>query len=135
MTYSVYGGTLVDMAPDGWDAEDLVGRPSDPESTACLIYTSGTTGAPKGVRLFAPGALLASIAQYTEGRTVHPPTVACSRTSPTAHIADRFASYYTAPGRGAHTVTCVPDHTTLYEALRVTPADALLRRTADPREN
>jgi long-subunit acyl-CoA synthetase (AMP-forming) len=107
---------LMRLTPSDFDA-DTAWRHLGPESTACLIYTSGTTGEPKGVQI-PHRAIVASVAQYSEVAPFTPHGRVLSYL-PAAHIADRWASHYAAMA-GGHTVTCVPDHTTLYDALKDT---------------
>jgi long-chain acyl-CoA synthetase len=82
-----------------------------PEDLLTLIYTSGTTGPPKGVQLTHANMLAelrgmhAAIPLEGGGRQVS--------FLPSAHIADRWTSHYSALMTYANTLTPVPDATTL----------------------
>jgi long-subunit acyl-CoA synthetase (AMP-forming) len=83
-----------------------------PEDLLTLIYTSGTTGPPKGVELTHANML-------AELRGVHAavPLEGGGRWVsflPSAHIADRWGSHYSAFMTYGHTVTPVADPTQLF---------------------
>jgi long-chain acyl-CoA synthetase len=93
---------------EGFDLE----RPASavrPDDLLTLIYTSGTTGPPKGVQLTHANML-------AELRGMHaavPLPGAGRQVSflPSAHIADRWGSHYSALMTYANTLTCVDDPT------------------------
>jgi long-subunit acyl-CoA synthetase (AMP-forming) len=93
------GDTNFDLEPH-WGA---VG----PDDLLTLIYTSGTTGPPKGVELTHANMLAelrgvhAAVPLHSGGRWVS--------FLPSAHVADRWGSHYSALMTYGHTVTCVPD--------------------------
>jgi long-chain acyl-CoA synthetase len=72
-----------------------------------LIYTSGTTGPPKGVET-THANMLAELRGLDEFLGSLAPGRAISFL-PSAHIADRWASQYTAICTYGHTLTCCPD--------------------------
>jgi long-chain acyl-CoA synthetase len=80
-----------------------------PEDLLTLIYTSGTTGPPKGVELTHANMLAelrgmhAAVALQSGGRWVS--------FLPSAHVADRWGSHYSALMTYGHTVTPVADPT------------------------
>ncbi|HYF25888.1 MAG TPA: AMP-binding protein [Baekduia sp.] len=89
-------GTIPLADLEGRGAEDFdfeaAWRAVQPDDVLTLIYTSGTTGPPKGVQLTHHGIM-------EENRAVAPvlPMTPGGRTAsylPSAHIADRWASYY-----------------------------------------
>jgi long-chain acyl-CoA synthetase len=89
-------------------------RALDGEDILTLIYTSGTTGPPKGVEI-THANMLAQLRATTRAL----PVAAGGRTMsylPSAHIADRWASHYTALAHG-RTVTFLADPTQLGPAL------------------
>jgi long-chain acyl-CoA synthetase len=94
---------------------DSTWRGVNREDVACLLYTSGTTGSPKGVEI-PHRAVLASLANYADRAPVTPGGRVLSYL-PAAHIADRFASHYSAVAF-AHTITCVPDPADLFDTIR-----------------
>jgi long-chain acyl-CoA synthetase len=86
-----------------------------PEDLLTLIYTSGTTGPPKGVELTHANML-------AELRGVHAavPLEGGGRWVsflPSAHVADRWGSHYSALMTYGHTVTCVADATQVMAAV------------------
>jgi long-chain acyl-CoA synthetase len=82
-------------------------RAVGPDDVLTLIYTSGTTGPPKGVEL-THGNLLAELRALDEFLGPMRPGRAVSFL-PSAHIADRWASEYTALCTYGHTLTCCAD--------------------------
>jgi long-chain acyl-CoA synthetase len=78
-----------------------------PEDLLTLIYTSGTTGPPKGVET-THANMLAELRGVDEFLGSMEPGRAVSFL-PSAHIADRWASEYTALCTYGHTLTCCPD--------------------------
>jgi long-chain acyl-CoA synthetase len=87
-------------------------RAARPEDLLTLIYTSGTTGPPKGVELTHANML-------AELRGVHAaiPLEGGGRWIsflPSAHVADRWGSHYSALMTYGHTVTPVADATQLF---------------------
>jgi long-chain acyl-CoA synthetase len=83
-----------------------------PDDLLTLIYTSGTTGPPKGVELTHANML-------AELRAVHAavPLEGGGRWVsflPSAHVADRWGSHYSALMTYGHTVTPVADPTQLF---------------------
>jgi long-chain acyl-CoA synthetase len=100
-------------AADGFDLHEhwhAVGG----EDVLTLIYTSGTTGPPKGVEITHANML----AELRASARVLPVTPGGRTVSylPAAHIADRWASYYTAIAHGL-TLTFLADATQLAGAL------------------
>jgi long-subunit acyl-CoA synthetase (AMP-forming) len=92
----------------------------EPEDLLTLIYTSGTTGPPKGVQITHANMLAelrgmhAAVPLEGGGRQVS--------FLPSAHIADRWASHYSALMTYANALTPVPDAATLPAVLaRVRP--------------
>ncbi|MFJ8816218.1 AMP-dependent synthetase/ligase [Amycolatopsis thermoflava] len=86
-----------------------------PDDLLTLIYTSGTTGPPKGVELTHRGML-------EELRGVHsslPLSGGGRQISflPAAHVADRWASHYSAFMTYGNTVTSVADASQLFDAI------------------
>ena len=93
---------------------DASWRAVGPDDVLTLIYTSGTTGPPKGVEL-THGNMLAQL----RGTTEMLPTTPGGRTLsflPSAHIADRWASHYSAVAMGTQ-ITSVADPTQLLQGL------------------
>jgi long-chain acyl-CoA synthetase len=90
---------------DGFDFE-ATWRAVAPDDVLTLIYTSGTTGPPKGVELTHANlvaefnATTAVLSAQRGDRTIS--------YLPSAHIADRWGSHYSAIFLGTE-VTCVPD--------------------------
>ena len=78
-----------------------------PDDILTLIYTSGTTGPPKGVEI-THANMLAELRGLDEFLGAMAPGRAVSFL-PSAHIADRWASQYTAICTYGHAVTCCPD--------------------------
>jgi long-subunit acyl-CoA synthetase (AMP-forming) len=89
-------------------------RSVGPDDVLTLIYTSGTTGPPKGVEL-THANMLAELRAMAEAL---PLAWGGSTISylPSAHIADRWSTLYTAMAHGL-TVTYVPDPTLLTATL------------------
>jgi long-chain acyl-CoA synthetase len=87
-------------------------RAVTPEDLLTLIYTSGTTGPPKGVELTHANMLAelrglhAAVPLESGGRWVS--------FLPSAHVADRWGSHYSALMAYGHTVTPVADPTQLF---------------------
>src|SRR5512133_1230594 len=105
---------LLDELTGGDEAFDLEPhwRAVAPDDVLTLIYTSGTTGAPKGVELTHANML-------AELRGVHAavPLEGGGRWVsflPSAHIADRWGSHYSALMTYGHTVTPVADPTQVF---------------------
>ncbi len=99
---------------EGFDLEPHW-RAVAPDDLLTLIYTSGTTGSPKGVELTHANML-------AELRGVHAavPLEGGGRWVsflPSAHVADRWGSHYSALMTYGHTVTCVADPTQLMAAV------------------
>jgi long-subunit acyl-CoA synthetase (AMP-forming) len=101
-----------DGLPDGSADLDLEAawRAVRPDDLLTLIYTSGTTGPPKGVQTTHANVLAelrgvhAAFGQAPGGRSIS--------YLPSAHIADRWASHYSALmtyGATVTTVTALPD--------------------------
>jgi long-chain acyl-CoA synthetase len=86
-----------------------------PEDLLTLIYTSGTTGPPKGVELTHANMLAelrsmhAAVPLESGGRWVS--------FLPSAHVADRWGSHYSALMTYGYTVTCVADPTQVMAAV------------------
>ena len=78
-----------------------------PDDVLTLIYTSGTTGPPKGVEI-THANMLAELRGLDEFLGAMEPGRAVSFL-PSAHIADRWASQYTALCTYGHALTCCPD--------------------------
>jgi long-chain acyl-CoA synthetase len=89
-------------------------RALDGEDVLTLIYTSGTTGPPKGVEI-THANMLAQLRATARALPVAPGGRTISYL-PSAHIADRWASYYTAIAHG-RTITFLADPTQLMPAL------------------
>jgi len=87
-------------------------RAVTPDDVLTLIYTSGTTGPPKGVELTHASMLAelrgvhAAIPLESGGRWIS--------FLPSAHVADRWGSHYSALMTYGHTVTPVADPTELF---------------------
>jgi long-subunit acyl-CoA synthetase (AMP-forming) len=108
---------LLDDLQGGDESFDLEPhwRAVSPDDLLTLIYTSGTTGPPKGVELTHANML-------AELRGVHEavPLEGGGRWVsflPSAHVADRWGSHYSALMTYGHTVTCVADPTQLMAAV------------------
>jgi long-subunit acyl-CoA synthetase (AMP-forming) len=98
---------LDELDPDpGLDFE-ASWRAVGPDDVLTLIYTSGTTGPPKGVEI-THANMLAELRGLDEFLGAMAPGRAVSFL-PSAHIADRWASEYTAICTYGHTLTCCPD--------------------------
>jgi long-chain acyl-CoA synthetase len=82
-------------------------RAVGPDAILTLIYTSGTTGPPKGVEI-THANMLAELRGLDEFLGAMAPGRAVSFL-PSAHIADRWASQYTAICTYGHALTCCPD--------------------------
>jgi long-chain acyl-CoA synthetase len=120
---AVVDSGFADRIPDGLDVvlveelDQLVGgedldfeaawRAVGPDDVLTLIYTSGTTGPPKGVEI-THANMLAELCGLDEFLGSMAPGRAISFL-PSAHIADRWASQYTAICSYGHTLTCCPD--------------------------
>ncbi len=94
---------------------DAAWRAVAPDDVLTLIYTSGTTGPPKGVQLTHRNLMT----ELRGCNSVLPATPGGRVTSflPSAHIADRWASQYTAACALGHTITCVADPRAVVAAL------------------
>ena len=108
---------LLDELRGGDPAFDLDAHADavEPSDLLTLIYTSGTTGPPKGVQTTHANML-------AELRGMHDaiPLASGGRQLsflPSAHIADRWASHYSALMTYANTLTPVPDATQLMSVL------------------
>ena len=104
----------LEAAPaDGFDLHEHW-RAVGSEDVLTLIYTSGTTGPPKGVEITHANML----AQLRATASVLPVTPGGRTVSylPAAHIADRWASYYSAIAHGL-TITFVADPAQLAGAI------------------
>jgi long-chain acyl-CoA synthetase len=86
---------------------DAAWRAVGPDDVLTLIYTSGTTGPPKGVET-THANMLAELRGLDEFLGAMAPGRAVSFL-PSAHIADRWASQYTAICTYGHALTCCPD--------------------------
>jgi long-subunit acyl-CoA synthetase (AMP-forming) len=108
---------LLDDLADGDEGFDLEShsRAVEPDDLLTLIYTSGTTGPPKGVELTHANMLAELRAMHSAvpleggGRWVS--------FLPSAHVADRWGSHYSALMTYGHTVTCVADPTQVMAAV------------------
>ena len=104
----------VESAPaDGFDF-DAAWKGVQGEDVLTLIYTSGTTGPPKGVELTHQN-MLAELRGMQEVLPLQPGDRTISFL-PHAHIADRWASHYSAMVHGM-TITSCGDPTQLLPAL------------------
>jgi long-chain acyl-CoA synthetase len=108
-------GDLVAKAPEGFDLEEQW-RAVEPSDLLTLIYTSGTTGPPKGVEITHANMM-------AELNGVHD-AVGCLTTGgrqvsflPAAHIADRWASHYSAFMSYGATVTSIKNLPDLFEVV------------------
>jgi long-chain acyl-CoA synthetase len=108
------GGLAAELAADTTDF-DLSSAGVGPDDLLTLIYTSGTTGPPKGVELTHRGMLEqlrgvhASLPLSGGGRQIS--------FLPAAHVADRWASHYSAFMTYGNTVTSVADASQLFDAI------------------
>jgi long-subunit acyl-CoA synthetase (AMP-forming) len=102
-------------APEGFDFQARW-RAVGPESIATLVYTSGTTGEPKGVQI-SQRTMMHSV-RGVDHFAVTAPHRGVSFL-PAAHITDRFICHASLIVLGG-TVTCVPDHEDLWDAIRAT---------------
>ena len=102
---------LVDELGELGGGEDLdfeaAWRAVGGDDVLTLIYTSGTTGPPKGVEI-THANMLAELRALDEFLGAMAPGRAVSFL-PSAHIADRWASQYTAICTYGHELTCCPD--------------------------
>ncbi len=105
---------LEDATPSDFHFEETW-RAVGADDVLTLIYTSGTTGPPKGVQLTHRNLMT----ELRGCNTVLPATPGGRVTSflPSAHIADRWASQYTAGCALGHTITCVADPRAVVAAL------------------
>ena len=107
-------GDLVAAAEDGFDF-DTAWQAVEPDDLLTLIYTSGTTGPPKGVEITHANimaelnAVHAAVPTESGGRQVS--------FLPAAHIADRWASHYSAFMTYGNTVTSVAALPDLFAAV------------------
>ncbi len=118
----------------GFDVDAHAGAVT-PDDLLTLIYTSGTTGPPKGVEITHANMLAelrgmhAAVPLEGGGRQVS--------FLPSAHIADRWTSHYSALMTYANTLTPVPDADHAHAGRRAGPPDRVRRRPAglgeDPR--
>jgi long-chain acyl-CoA synthetase len=98
---------LGELDPDPDLDFEAAWRAVGPDDVLTLIYTSGTTGPPKGVET-THANMLAELRGLDEFHgSIGPGRVVSFL--PSAHIADRWASQYTAICTYGHTVTCCPD--------------------------
>jgi long-chain acyl-CoA synthetase len=98
---------LGELEPDDGLDFEASWRAVGPDDLLTLIYTSGTTGPPKGVET-THANMLAELRGLDEFLGALPPGRAVSFL-PSAHIADRWASQYTALCTYGHELTCCPD--------------------------
>ena len=96
---------LEDAGPSDFDF-DYAWRQVEPGDVLTLIYTSGTTGPPKGVQLTHANLAFTIGALHEVAPVAAGPRIVSFL--PAAHIADRWASHYTAMTHAA-TVTSCPD--------------------------
>jgi long-chain acyl-CoA synthetase len=96
---------------------DAAWRAVAPDDVLTLVYTSGTTGAPKGVQ-HTHRTILTGLASMDDFVPVTPRGRVCAYL-PTAHIAERFISHYSAMVHGL-TITCVANPKELPLALATT---------------
>src|SRR4051794_16078115 len=114
-------GDLVAKAPEDFDFE-AQWRAVEPTDLLTLIYTSGTTGPPKGVEITHANML----AELNGVHDVLPHLSSGGRQVsflPAAHIADRWASHYSAFMTYGNTVTTcanLPDLFTIVAQIRPT---------------
>jgi long-chain acyl-CoA synthetase len=98
---------LDQLEPDPELDFEAAWRAVGPDILLTLIYTSGTTGPPKGVET-THANMLAELRGLDEFLGSMQPGRAVSFL-PSAHIADRWASEYTAICTYGHTLTCCAD--------------------------
>ena len=98
---------LGELEPDPDLDFEAAWRAVGPNDILTLIYTSGTTGPPKGVET-THANMLAELRGLDEFLGAMEPGRAVSFL-PSAHIADRWASQYTALCTYGHALTCCPD--------------------------
>jgi long-chain acyl-CoA synthetase len=98
---------LAELVPDPELDFEATWRAVGPDDLLTLIYTSGTTGPPKGVET-THANMLAELRGLDEFLGAMEPGRAVSFL-PSAHIADRWASQYTAICTYGHQLTCCPD--------------------------
>jgi long-subunit acyl-CoA synthetase (AMP-forming) len=98
---------LGELEPDPDLDFEAAWRAVGPDDILTLIYTSGTTGPPKGVET-THANMLAELRGLDEFLGSMAPGRAVSFL-PSAHIADRWASQYTALCTYGHALTCCPD--------------------------
>jgi long-subunit acyl-CoA synthetase (AMP-forming) len=93
-------------AADDFDF-DAAWQAVDPDDVLTLIYTSGTTGPPKGVEITHHNI----VTEVRAVQEVFPTTPGGRAVSflPSAHIADRWASHYSALMVWGFTITACPD--------------------------
>ncbi|MTD45943.1 AMP-binding protein [Conexibacter sp. W3-3-2] len=104
----------LEAAPaDGFDFE-AAWRAVEPDDVLTLIYTSGTTGPSKGVEL-THKSMMAELRGMAEVLPLQPKDRTISFL-PHAHIADRWATYYSHMVHGG-SVTSISDPTQLLPAL------------------
>jgi len=118
---------LASLERDGFDVEPHW-RAVEPEDVLTLIYTSGTTGPPKGV-ITTHANMLAEVRGLHAATPVTPMGRAVSFL-PSAHIADRWASHYSALMVYGHTITDCPNAAELFayvKAVRPTVFGAVPR--------
>jgi long-subunit acyl-CoA synthetase (AMP-forming) len=103
-----------DRTPSGFHFEETW-RAVAPDDILTLIYTSGTTGPPKGVQITHANMM----AELRGCSTVLPLEPGGRATSflPSAHIADRWASHYTASIAFGATLTSIADPRTVIQHL------------------
>jgi long-subunit acyl-CoA synthetase (AMP-forming) len=90
-------------------------RTVTPDDLLTLIYTSGTTGPPKGVEL-THASMLAELRGLHAAVPLEPGGRWVSFL-PSAHVADRWGSHYSALMTYGHAVTCVADPTQVMAAV------------------
>jgi long-subunit acyl-CoA synthetase (AMP-forming) len=93
---------------------DAAWRAVGPDDVLTLIYTSGTTGPPKGVEV-THGSMLAQLVATVAVIEVTPEDRGVSYL-PMAHVADRWASYYSSLATGCR-ITFVDDPTQIVASL------------------
>jgi long-subunit acyl-CoA synthetase (AMP-forming) len=108
-------GDVVAAAPEGFDLEEHW-RGVEPSDLLTLIYTSGTTGPPKGVEI-THANMMAELNGVD--RAVGTLSSGGRQVSflPAAHIADRWASHYSAFMNYGNTVTSIANLPDLFEVV------------------